>query len=151
MAARITISVQEADFDLGAEQKALPPDPSAGAMAAFVGTVRADGTGFEALTLEHYPGMTERQLENITAKADTRWSLADIRIIHRTGRLSVGDQIVLVITRSRHRGDAFQAAEFIMDFLKTDAPFWKRQTDGTTDTWVDARDSDTTARDRWGE
>ena len=146
MAAR----VQTDDFDVGAESRALQAD-TVGGIALFVGTVRglSSDNGVTAMTLEHYPGMTEAELERIEAEARARWPLEDVTIIHRVGRLLAGDQIVLVATASAHRQAAFDAAQFIMDFLKTDAPFWKsEERDGKT-SWVDARDSDSAARDKW--
>ncbi|MGB1177383.1 MAG: molybdenum cofactor biosynthesis protein MoaE, partial [Candidatus Puniceispirillaceae bacterium] len=122
-----------------------------GAIAMFVGTVRglSSDNGVTAMTLEHYPGMTESELERIEAEARARWRLEDVTIIHRVGRLEAGDQIVLVGTSSAHRQAAFDAAQFIMDFLKTDAPFWKAEERGDETTWVDARESDDEARKRW--
>ena len=105
--------------------------------------------GVTAMTLEHYPGMTEQELERIEAEARERWPLENVTIIHRVGRLVAGDQIVLVAVASAHRQASFDAANFIMDFLKTDAPFWKAEERGDTKSWVDARQSDTDARDRW--
>ena len=145
---RINISVQAADFDLGVEQAKLAKDQAAGALTAFIGTVRGDDN-LHALTLEHYPGMTERTLADIAEQAANRWPLLDIRIIHRFGELAIGEQIVLVMTRSPHRRAAFEAAEFLMDFLKTDAPFWKKMKSAKGDSWVDAKDSDVKARARW--
>ena len=146
----MAVRVQTDDFDVGAESRALQAD-TVGGIALFVGTVRglSSDNGVTAMTLEHYPGMTESELERIEAEARARWPLEDVTIIHRVGRLLAGDQIVLVATASAHRKEAFDAAQFIMDFLKTDAPFWKaEERDGKT-SWVDARDSDSAARDRW--
>ena len=146
----MAVRVQTDDFDVGAESRALQAD-TVGGIALFVGTVRglSSGNGVTAMTLEHYPGMTEAELERIEAEARARWPLEDVTIIHRVGRLLAGDQIVLVATASAHRQAAFDAAQFIMDFLKTDAPFWKaEERDGKT-SWVDARDSDSAARDKW--
>ena len=146
----MAVRVQTDDFDVGAESRALQAD-TVGGIALFVGTVRGlrSDNGVTAMTLEHYPGMTESELERIEAEARARWPLEDVTIIHRIGRLLAGDQIVLVATASAHRKAAFDAAQFIMDFLKTDAPFWKaEERDGKT-SWVDARDSDSVARDRW--
>jgi molybdopterin synthase catalytic subunit len=144
--------VQEADFDVGAELEALTRGrKDVGAVASFVGLVRDanDGSSVRGLTLEHYPGMTERALEDICAQADARWTLQGIVVIHRVGALVPGDRIVLVGVASPHRGEAFEACEFIMDYLKTRAPFWKREdtTDGSR--WVEARASDDTAAARW--
>ena len=148
----MTVKVQHEPFDLGHELAALAAgDPGVGAIANFVGRVRDrnDGAGVSAMTLEHYPGMTERALEAIVAEAHERWSLIDVRVVHRVGPLRPGDDIVLVAVASAHRADAFQACEFIMDYLKTRAPFWKREStpDGTR--WVEARDSDDQAAARW--
>ena len=146
----MAVRVQTEDFDVGVESRALQAD-SVGAIALFVGTVRglSSDNGVTAMTLEHYPGMTESELERIETEARTRWPLEDVTIIHRVGRLEAGDQIVLVGAASPHRQAAFDAAQFIMDFLKTDAPFWKaEERDGKT-SWVDAKDSDDAARDRW--
>ena len=146
----MAVRVQTDDFDVGAESRFLQAD-TVGAIALFVGTVRglSSDNGVTAMTLEHYPGMTESELERIEAEARARWPLEDVTIIHRVGRLIAGDQIVLVATASAHRKAAFDAAQFIMDFLKTDAPFWKaEERDGKT-SWVDARDSDSAARDKW--
>ena len=146
----MAVRVQTDDFDVGAESRALQAD-TVGGIALFVGTVRglSSDNGVTAMTLEHYPGMTESELERIEAEARARWPLEYVTIIHRVGRLIAGDQIVLVATASAHRKAAFDAAQFIMDFLKTDAPFWKaEERDGKT-SWVDARDSDSAARDKW--
>lgn len=146
----MAVRVQTDDFDVGAESRFLQAD-TVGGIALFVGTVRglSSDNGVTAMTLEHYPGMTEAELERIEAEARARWPLEDVTIIHRVGRLIAGDQIVLVATASAHRKAAFDAAQFIMDFLKTDAPFWKaEERDGKT-SWVDARDSDSAARDKW--
>lgn len=151
----MSVSVQAADFDVGAEMAALSQgDPDVGAVASFVGLVRGDRAGKEgnavsAMTLEHYPGMTEQALEDIVTEAQARWRCDHVRVIHRFGRLGVGDQIVFVGVASRHRGDAFAACEFIMDFLKTRAPFWKREETPEGARWVDARDSDDSAAARW--
>lgn len=144
------VRVQTEDFEVGAESRALQDD-SVGAITLFVGTVRglSSDNGVTAMTLEHYPGMTEQELERIEAEARERWPLENVTIIHRVGRLVAGDQIVLVAVASAHRQASFDAANFIMDFLKTDAPFWKAEERGDTKSWVDARQSDTDARDRW--
>ncbi len=145
-----TVSVQECDFDLGAEVAALTKDRTdIGAVVTFTGTVRDLGGELSAMTLEHYPGMTERELNRIGDEAEERWPLQGYRIIHRHGRLEPGDNIVLVITASAHRKAAFEAAEFIMDFLKTQAPFWKLEDTGAGRTWVEARETDNTQRERW--
>ncbi len=155
------LSVQEADFDTGAEIEALShghnnAGSDVGAVASFVGLVRADKTdettaesSVQAMTLEHYPGMTEKALAEIVDEAKSRWSTFGVRVIHRVGRLQPGDRIVLVAVASAHRGDAFAACEFIMDYLKTRAPFWKKEDTGQGGRWVDARESDDTAAGRW--
>jgi molybdopterin synthase catalytic subunit len=146
----VAVRVQTEDFDVGAESRALQAD-AVGAIALFVGTVRglSSDNGVTAMTLEHYPGMTESELKRIEADARARWPLEDVTIIHRVGRLEAGDQIVLVGAASPHRQAAFDAAQFIMDFLKTDAPFWKAEERGDKTSWVDARESDDAARRRW--
>ena len=146
----MAVRVQTEDFDVGAESRALQAD-AVGAIALFVGTVRglSSDNGVTAMTLEHYPGMTEAKLERIEAEARARWPLEDVTIIHRVGRLEAGDQIVLVGAASPHRQAAFDSAQFIMDFLKTDAPFWKAEERGDETSWVDARESDDAARKRW--
>ena len=144
----MSVSVQEADFDTGAEVEALSAgDDGAGAVASFVGLVR--GEGIEAMTLEHYPAMTEKALADIVAQAQGRWQLRRVRVIHRVGRLMPGDRIVFVGVSSSHRGDAFAACEFIMDYLKTRAPFWKKVETPAGAHWVDARESDDAAASRW--
>ncbi|WP_420225776.1 molybdopterin synthase catalytic subunit MoaE [Pigmentiphaga litoralis] len=148
----MSVSVQHDDFDAGAELKALQQDPSVGAIASFIGTVRDinAGEGVASMTLEHYPGMTEKALTEIVEQARARWALNGVRVIHRVGELRPTDQIVLVAVACRHRGDAFQACEFIMDYLKTQAPFWKKEVTADGARWVDARDSDHDAARRWG-
>ncbi|MGE5466735.1 MAG: molybdopterin synthase catalytic subunit MoaE [Ignavibacteria bacterium] len=144
----MSVSVQEADFDCGAEIAALGEgDDGAGAVASFVGLVR--GEGILAMTLEHYPAMTEKALADIVAQAQQRWDLRRVRVIHRVGRLLPGDRIVFVGVSSSHRGDAFAACEFIMDYLKTRAPFWKKEETREGGRWVDARESDDAAASRW--
>jgi len=146
------VRVQTEDFDLGAEIAALrAADARVGAVVAFVGTVRdvSEGAGVAAMTLEHYPGMTERALEEICAQARSRWDVLDLLVIHRHGELVPTDQIVLVAVTSAHRGDAFAACEFVMDYLKTRAPFWKKETTPQGSRWVDARESDDRAAERW--
>ncbi|MCS5591712.1 MAG: molybdenum cofactor biosynthesis protein MoaE [Gammaproteobacteria bacterium] len=145
------IIVQKKDFDLSTEVKLAREGNSAtGAIVSFVGTVRdlEDGS-LSSMTLEHYPQMTEKSLEAITIKARDRWNIQTITIIHRIGKLKVEDQIVLVIATSKHRGDAFDACHFIMDYLKTDAPFWKKESVNDKDSWVESRDSDTNQKNRW--
>ena len=134
------ISVQREDFDLSREIKLFSNEKSVGAIASFVGVVRE-----VAMTLEHYPGMTEKSLEKITREALSRWQVMDCTVIHRFGALQPGDNIVMVAVASAHRGDAFAACEFIMDYLKTRAPFWKKEAAG----WVDARVMDDQAAERW--
>ena len=148
----MTVRVQEADFDVGREIEALSHGrPGVGAVASLVGLVRDQHAGLEVadMTLEHYPGMTEKALEEIVAEAGKRWNIQDALVIHRYGRLLPGDRIVLVAVAGAHRGEAFQACEFIMDYLKTRAPFWKKETTPAGSRWVDARDSDDTAAARW--
>jgi molybdopterin synthase catalytic subunit len=148
----MTVRVQEADFDIGAELAALRAgDARVGALASFLGLVRDinDGTSVSEMTLEHYPGMTEKALEAIVAEAKGRWDLYDVLVIHRVGPLRPCDQIVLVGVTSAHRGEAFAACEFVMDYLKTEAPFWKKEQTPEGSRWVDARESDEAARVRW--
>jgi molybdopterin synthase catalytic subunit len=137
------ISVQQEDFDLSAVLREMRKDPKVGAIASFVGVVRE-----VAMTLEHYPGMTEKALLRIVDEAKGRWQVLDCTVIHRYGPLRPTDQIVLVAVASPHRGDAFAACEFIMDYLKTQAPFWKKEAGKG---WVEARASDDTAAERWKE
>lgn len=149
------IHVQEKDFDLSEEiRKLRENDAQIGAIVSFVGTVRDINDGHDVcdLTLEHYPGMTEKMLEDIRLQAHERWPLRNSLIIHRVGTLAPQDQIVLVAVASKHRQAAFDAANFIMDFLKTRAPFWKKESlpEGQSE-WVDARDSDQQASTRWSE
>jgi molybdopterin synthase catalytic subunit len=149
----MSVRVQEAGFDVSAEIAGLTDgDHGVGAVATFIGKVRgqAHGQALQAMTLEHYPGMTEGELERIEAEAKTRFNLSASLIVHRVGELQPGDPIVLVITCAPHRGDAFQACEFLMDYLKTRAPFWKKETDQSGEgRWVDARECDDTAATRW--
>jgi molybdopterin synthase catalytic subunit len=147
------IRVQTQDFDLGKEVAELRAGkPQVGAVVAFVGTVRDmnDGAGVSEMELEHYPGMTEKALEDIVAQAQARWSIFDALVIHRVGPLHPLDQIVLVAVTSAHRGEAFAACEFIMDFLKTQAPFWKKEQTAQGARWVDARVADDEALAKWG-
>jgi molybdopterin synthase catalytic subunit len=146
------VRVQHEDFDLTREVAALRAgDPAVGAVAVFVGTVRDvnDAARVSTMTLEHYPGMTERALEAIVEQARARWDLRDCLVIHRVGELRPLDQIVLVAVTSAHRGDAFAACEFVMDYLKTQAPFWKKETTPGGERWVEARASDDDAAARW--
>lgn len=147
------IRVQEADFDVGAEiAKLTEGDPGAGGVCVFLGLVRdvSGGAPVSAMTLEHYPGMTERELERIEAEARSRWSLRDVLIIHRIGRLKPTDRIVLAATVSEHRAEAFDACRFLVDWLKTRAPFWKREETPDGVRWVAARASDDEAAAAWG-
>ncbi len=148
----MTVSVQREDFDIAAEIARLTAaDADIGAVVSFTGLVRqmtADGP-ITAMELEHYPGMTERALEEIAAEAQARWPLQGVRVIHRYGPLKPGERIVLVLTASRHRQAAFEAAEFLMDYLKTRAPFWKKEDHAGSARWVDARDTDDSAAVRW--
>ncbi|HWQ39728.1 MAG TPA: molybdopterin synthase catalytic subunit MoaE [Burkholderiales bacterium] len=148
----MTVRVQTEDFDAGAEAARLRAgNPKIGAVASFIGVVRDvnDGDSVSELTLEHYPGMTERALQKIVDEARSRWDLYDVLVVHRVGRLKPTDQIVLVVVTSAHRSEAFRACEFLMDYLKTRAPFWKKEhTPGGT-RWVDARASDDAAASRW--
>ncbi|MBU3601907.1 molybdopterin synthase catalytic subunit MoaE [Polynucleobacter sp. AM-25C3] len=146
------IRIQEADFDLSTEVKLLRKDDSrVGAVVTFVGTVRDmnDGSQVKGMTLEHYPGMTEKALEEIITQARGRWDIYKTLVIHRVGPLLPEDQIVLVAVTSAHRGEAFAACEFIMDYLKTAAPFWKKEETPEGGRWVDARVNDDAAMARW--
>ena len=152
----MSVSVQEADFDLGREIESLSQgSATVGAVASFVGLVRGASTASEqsesiaAMTLEHYPGMTETALAAIEASGRARWLLQKVRIIHRVGRLLPGERIVFVGVACAHRGDAFAACEFIMDYLKTQAPFWKKEETADGGRWVDAREADDAAAARW--
>ena len=139
------VSVQREDFDLSAEVKVLSKkDTSIGAVASFVGIVRE-----VAMTLEHYPQMTEASIRKIVEEAKSRWAVMDCTVIHRYGELQPSDQIVLVVVASAHRGDAFAACEFIMDYLKTRAPFWKKEHRAEGARWVEARAADDDAAERW--
>ena len=146
------VRVQEADFDVGRELDSLTQERTdVGGLASFVGLVRKtnDGQAIQGMTLEHYPGMTEKALEDICAQAHARWKLIDTLVIHRVGHLLPGARIVLVGVASAHRGEAFEACEFIMDFLKTRAPFWKKEDTAQGERWVEARASDDAAAGRW--
>ena len=149
---RLSVAVQSADFDLSREYTALlAQDRGIGAIVAFVGTVRDLNLADDvvALELEHYPGMTEKSLQKILDAATERWSLQGARIVHRIGKMYPGDQIVLVLTASAHRGDAYEANNFIMDYLKTEAPFWKKEWTPEGPRWIEARDSDDKAAAKW--
>ena len=148
----MAVRVQEADFDVGAELAALRArDARVGALASFLGLVRDinDGARVAGMTLEHYPGMTEKALEAIVTEAKGRWDIYEALVIHRVGPLKPCDQIVLVAVTSAHRGEAFAACEFIMDYLKTRAPFWKKEDTPEGGRWVDAREADDSAAARW--
>jgi len=144
--------VQTADFDIGAEIAGMRRGNSkVGAVASFIGVVRDlnEGDRVAEMTLEHYPGLTEKALEKIVAEARSRWNIYDALVIHRVGTLKPGDQIVLVVVTGAHRGEAFEACEFLMDYLKTRAPFWKKERTPAGARWVEARESDDAAADRW--
>ena len=146
------IIIQEQDFNVGDEISSLATgDPGVGGIASFVGLVRAENEGgaVAGMTLEHYPAMTRKALEDIVAQATARWVLRDAVVIHRVGALKPGERIVLVAVASAHRGDAFAACEFIMDYLKTRAPFWKKEQTPAGERWVEARASDEGAARRW--
>lgn len=143
------VRVQTEDFDLGAEAEALAGLGEAGAVVTFTGHVRGGEDDVKAMTLEHYPGMTEAALAEIEAEAMARWPLTGALIIHRVGRLTPGERIMMVATASRHRQAAFDAASFLMDYLKTKAPFWKKEEIGGTGRWVDAREDDDEAAAKW--
>ena len=140
----MNVSVQKEDFDLSREVKAISRDATVGAVASFVGLVRE-----VKMTLEHYPGMTERAITAIVEEARGRWNVMDCTVIHRYGELAPGEQIVLVAVASAHRGDAFAACEFIMDYLKTRAPFWKKEHRPEGASWVEARAADDEKAERW--
>ncbi|TSD86045.1 molybdopterin synthase catalytic subunit MoaE [Mycobacterium sp. KBS0706] len=148
----MAVRVQEADFDVGAEMAALSDGRSdVGGVASFVGLVRdiAGGTAVTAMTLEHYPGMTERQLEEIEAEARSRWPLLEVSIVHRIGRLEPGERIMFCGAASAHRGAALEACAFLMDWLKTKAPFWKKEETPAGERWVESRTEDDEAAARW--
>jgi molybdopterin synthase catalytic subunit len=148
----MTVRVQTEDFDVSAEITALRRgNPRIGAVASFIGVVRDvnEGGAVSEMTLEHYAGMTEKSIGEIITQARERWNILDALVIHRVGRLRPSDQIVLVVVAGEHRGDAFAACEFIMDYLKTRAPFWKKEQTGEGARWVDARASDDVAAERW--
>ncbi|MBK5958766.1 molybdenum cofactor biosynthesis protein MoaE [Rhodoplanes elegans] len=148
----MTVRIQREPFDAAAEAKAIAAGRTdIGAVVTFTGICRGadDGRPVAALTLEHYPGMAEAEIERHVAEAQARWPLMGVTVIHRFGRMEPGDDIVLVVTASSHRGDAFAAAEFLMDFLKTRAPFWKKEERPGETGWVAAKDVDDTAAARW--
>ena len=149
----MTVRIQQADFDLGIEVAQLRAGAAqVGAIVVFVGTVRDlnDGATVSLMTLEHYPGMTEKSIEAIIDQAKARWPIAAARVIHRIGDLQPLDQIVMVAVSAAHRGEAFSACEFIMDYLKMQAPFWKKEQTPLGERWVDARATDDTALRKWG-
>lgn len=152
MGAIMDVRITKADFDINAEHDALKAR-AVGAIVTFTGTVRGDDDGAEvtALTLEHFPGMTEAEITRIIETARDRWSLAGVTVIHRVGRLLPEDNIVFVGVAAAHREAAFAGASFIMDYLKTKAPFWKKAEDASGESWVEARASDDAAADRWDE
>ena len=148
----MTVRIQTADFDLSTEIAALRSgDLEVGAIVSFVGTVRDmnDGSQVNSMELEHYAGMTEKALADIIVEAKSRWSIHEALVIHRIGKMLPGAQIVLVAVTGQHRGEAFAACEFIMDYLKTAAPFWKKEATPTGEYWVDARSTDDEAMERW--
>lgn len=147
----MAVRVQEEDFDLGVEAAALRGPGDAGALVTFSGIVRGGEGDVAAMMLEHYPGMTEAALEEIEAEACARWDLSASLIIHRVGRLMPGENIMMVAAASRHRKAAFEAAEFLMDYLKTRAPFWKKEETPEGARWVDAREADDDAASRWAK
>lgn len=150
---RASVSIRHEDFDLSAEVETLRRgEPTVGAVCAFVGTVRDrnEGASVATMELEHYPGMTERSIEAMIEQAFTRFDILGARVVHRVGLLQPQDQIVLVAVSSMHRGESFQACEFLMDYLKTQAPFWKKEVTPEGARWVDARVSDDAALARWG-
>lgn len=146
----MAVRVQSAPFDLGAESAAFAAGlQRAGAVVTFTGLVRDNGGALAAMEIEHYPGMTERAITAMVAEATTRWSLEDTLVIHRHGRLGPQEPIMMVATAARHRGDAFAAAEFLMDYLKSRAPFWKKELTADGSAWVAAKDEDEAALKRW--
>ncbi len=147
----MSVRVQSARFDAGAELNAFSEGlENAGAVVSFTGVVRdRDQGGMVAMEIEHYPGMTERAIAAIVAEAESRWDLAAALVIHRHGRLEIGAPIMMVATAARHRVAAFEAAEFLMDYLKSRAPFWKKEIGGSGASWVEARDADEKALGRW--
>ena len=148
----MAVRIQTEDFDVGAEVNAMRlSNPNIGAVVSFVGQVRDlnDGDNVASMTLDHYPGMTEKSLESIVEQAKNRWAIEDALVVHRVGELKPLDQIVLVLVASAHRKDAFAACEFMMDYLKTEAPFWKKEQTPSGARWVEAKDSDDQAKSRW--
>jgi len=152
MSANVTIRIQESDFDIAREMAALTTGRSdIGAVVSFTGICRdsEDGAAIAALTLEHYPGMAEAEITRHADTAMARWPLSGLRVIHRVGRIAPGENIVLVLTASKHRQAAFEAAEFMMDYLKANAPFWKRVEGADGEGWIEASDHDDAAAARW--
>jgi molybdopterin synthase catalytic subunit len=152
MTAAVTIRIQEADFDIAREISAMTKGRSdIGAVVSFSGICRGseDGTSIAALTLEHYPGMAEAEIARHAETAMARWPLSGVSVVHRVGRITPGENIVLVLTASQHRQAAFEAAEFLMDYLKANAPFWKREESAAGASWIDAHDHDDAAAARW--
>ncbi len=146
----MSVRVQSQPFDMGDEVRAFTARVGgAGAVVTFSGLVRDEGGTLSAMEIEHYPAMTEKALEDIRAEAVERWALDDAVVIHRFGSLKPGEQIMMVATAARHRADAFQAAEFLMDYLKSRAPFWKKEIGADGEAWVAAKDADEAALDRW--
>lgn len=151
-AGSVTIRVQREDFDAAAEAAQLTVGRTdVGALVTFTGLCRSEGESLSALELEHYPGMAEAQMKRVAREAFDRWPLHGLALIHRHGHIAPGEQIVFVAASSSHRDAAFEAARYVMDFLKTDAPFWKKEhrTDGKEGAWVDAREADEAAKERW--
>ncbi|MSP85870.1 MAG: molybdopterin synthase catalytic subunit MoaE [Methylotenera sp.] len=150
----MTVRVQTQDFDAGFEISQLrSARKDTGAVVSFVGLVRDlnEGDQVSQLTLEHYPGMTEKALEAIVSQAQSRWNIFEVTVIHRVGTLQATEQIVLVTVAGAHRGEAFKACEFIMDYLKTEAPFWKKERTQAGERWLDAKNTDDAARERWNK
>ena len=146
----MTVRVQSAPFDAGAELNAFSADHTAvGAVVSFTGIVRDTDSGLREMLIEHYPGMTEKALTRIATEAQERWSLGDVLVIHRYGRLAPGDRIMMVATASAHRAAAFEAADFLMDYLKSRAPFWKKEVTADGAAWVAAKEADEDALNRW--
>jgi molybdopterin synthase catalytic subunit len=151
---RPEVTIQSPPLDPEAEQLALRgANPAVGAVVSFVGLMRDinEGDAVQSMVLEHYPGMTDKALQAIVAEAKQRWQLDAVRVVHRVGELRPLDPIVLVLVASRHRGEAFRGCEFIIDYLKTRAPFWKKERTADGDRWVEARDSDEAAQARWSD
>ena len=148
----MAVRIQTQDFDIGVELERLRrANPKIGAIASFIGVVRDmnDGDAVTEMTLEHYPGMTEKALEAIVVEAKSRWEIIDVLVVHRVGALQPTEQIVLVVVTGAHRGEAFSACEFVMDYLKTRAPFWKKEQTLEGARWIDAREVDDVAAQRW--